>query len=266
MRPFGARLTSFGVADIRHDLRGTLDINLHAVGFETLYDDAHSPESRNEIKGPDHTELQEMGVLKDTCVSLGDQGCRRVCSYAHLAARLQGIFELPALRTRRSDYRLDQSLGPVDDTRLLGKSVTVCSGSRFAPALVQCPSSPFEHLDVKRIAQNLAIDQLERMTGRQCVKQRRLPAQAASIGNFGDLAVEFAKPLTVLVDGTDTEYVQAVFCKGTSLVETEHVDFASDVDTIGRNAEDAELSKSIDGKGRSDREGGGQGGGDDDGD
>lgn len=67
---------------------------------------------------------------------------------AHLAPGLQGIFELPSLGTRRSNNSLDQSLRPVNDTSLLGKRVAVCSSGRLAPALIQSPTCPFEHLDV----------------------------------------------------------------------------------------------------------------------
>lgn len=51
------------VANVGHDFGSTLAEDFHAVGLETLDDDAHSTKGRDKVKGPDDTEFEELGFL-----------------------------------------------------------------------------------------------------------------------------------------------------------------------------------------------------------
>lgn len=98
------------------------------------------------------------------------------------------------------------------------------------------------------------------MTGGQSIEQGRFSSETAAVGNLVDFSMELAETLAVLVDRTHSEDVQAIFRQGTGLVEGKDVDLASDIDSIRRDTENSQLSKSIDSKGRADRECGRQGG------
>jgi hypothetical protein len=58
-----ARLTRRRVTDIWHNLRGALDIDLHAVGFEPLHDNTHPPKGGDKVVCPNDTQLEKMRVL-----------------------------------------------------------------------------------------------------------------------------------------------------------------------------------------------------------
>ena len=47
--------TGVGVTNVLHDFRGALDVDLHAVGFQTFDNDTHPSESRNKVEDPNNT-------------------------------------------------------------------------------------------------------------------------------------------------------------------------------------------------------------------
>lgn len=56
------------VANFRHDLWGTLDVDFHAGAFQPLDDNAHPPERRHKIEAANDPQFQEMSPL--LCIRL----------------------------------------------------------------------------------------------------------------------------------------------------------------------------------------------------
>jgi hypothetical protein len=110
--------------------------------------------------------------------------------------------------------------------------------------------------DIERITDRFLTDPLERMTSSKSVQQRSLPVFSSSRRHLGNVSMKLGESTGRLVDRPDTEDLKTFLGERTGLVETDNVDLSSDVDTVRRDAEDAGLTKTVDGEGRSDRESG----------
>ena len=117
---------------------------------------------------------------------------------------------------------------------------------------VKRPSRVLKHLDVKGIANDFPIYKLQAVAGRKSIEQRCFAFNPALHRYVCYLGVQFGKTAFLPIDGTYTKYVQSLLSQGAGLVETDHINLTTYVDSIRRDAKDRALAKPIDGKCRAD--------------
>lgn len=186
-------------------------------------DDAHPLEARGERKLPDDTDLHPgLAHLIATIVASRDDVLLGVDRHSLLGTLRHRCSSLETSRARRRPDDRREQHGELGGVRDIG--------------LLEYPARRLEHLEVEGVADELAVDDGDRVAGHHADEDLVegqiddvLGGQLEFLGGHRD----------------DAPHVEAVLGQGTGLVEADAVDRARDVDGPGARAVDLVLLQAV---------------------